>query len=127
MRRVITVLILMLVAACQMPQQAAGPPQFVVFFRAGDAALSPVGRAVVDQIVAAARDQHPARIEVIGENDGITPAGENVADRRAANVVAALTKAGIDPAIVTSAGSVVPAGAGLPAHQVMVRFHPAAS
>jgi outer membrane protein OmpA-like peptidoglycan-associated protein len=128
MPRIAIAFVLLLVAACQVPTQTAQRPdalqQFVLFFRDGGATLTADGRAIIDRIAAVARERHPARIEVIGSNDGISPNRERLADRRAEAVAAALTKAGVDPAIITRSGAVEPAGAGVAAHQVAVRFQP---
>ncbi|HEX4114064.1 MAG TPA: OmpA family protein [Stellaceae bacterium] len=128
MRRVAIALVLLLVASCQAPPQMAQRPtalqQFVLFFRDGGAALTADGRAIVDRIAAAARELHPQRIEVIGANDGMAPNREKLADRRAAAVADALVKAGVDPRIITRAGIEQPAGAGVAAHDVLVRFSP---
>jgi outer membrane protein OmpA-like peptidoglycan-associated protein len=128
MRRLAIVLALGLVTACQAPPRVAEHPtalqQFVLFFRDGGAALTADGRAIVEQIAASARKLHPSRIEVIGRDDGIAPSRENLADRRAAAVAVALAKAGVDPTIITRAGSAQPAGAGVAAHNVLVRFSP---
>jgi outer membrane protein OmpA-like peptidoglycan-associated protein len=120
--------VLLVLAGCQMPTQMAQRPtalqQFVLFFRDGGATLTTDGQAIVDRIAAAARTLHPRRIEVIGGNDGIAPSREELADRRATTVAAALAKAGVDPRIIHRAGTAEPAGAGVAAHDVLVRFSP---
>ena len=96
--------------------------QYVVFFRDGQANLTPDGDKIVQRIAAAAKQLHPGKIEVIGSNDGLSPGRENVADERAATVALSLAKAGIKPTVITRAGRAEPAGTGLSAHQVVVRF-----
>ena len=105
-------------------QAASGPAfhQFVVFFRDGQAGLTPDGDQVVQRIAAAAKQIHPGKIEVIGSNDGLALNRENVADARAATVVRSLEQAGVKSTAIARAGNALPAGTGLAAHQVIVRF-----
>jgi OmpA-OmpF porin, OOP family len=112
-------------AAAQQQTQASASHQYVVFFREGQAALTPDGDQIVQRIAAAAKQLHPGRIEVIGSNDGLSRGRESVADQRAATVAQSLVKAGINPTLIARAGSVEPSGTGLDAHRVLVRFeHP---
>jgi outer membrane protein OmpA-like peptidoglycan-associated protein len=109
-------------ALAQQQMQTSTSHQYVVFFRDGQAALTPDGDQIVQRIAAAARQVHPGRIEVIGSNDGLSRGRESVADQRAATVAQSLTKAGINPTVIARAGSVEPSGTGLAAHRVVVRF-----
>ncbi len=111
-------------ALAQQQTQTSNSHQFVVFFRDGQAALTPDGDQIVQRIAAAAKQLHPGRIEVIGSNDGLSRERENVADQRAASVAQSLAKAGINPTVIARAGSVEPSGTGLAAHRVVVRFEP---
>lgn len=108
-------------AAPAMAQQQQPDRQFVVYFRDGDAALTRDADALVDKIVAIAREHRPIRIELIGVNDGLSTTREHIADERAAAIAQSLAKAGVDPAIITRAGMEKPAGAGIAAHEVVVR------
>jgi outer membrane protein OmpA-like peptidoglycan-associated protein len=105
-------------------QVATGPAfhQYVVFFRDGEAGLTPDGQQIVQRIADAAKQLHPGKIEVIGSNDGLATTRENVADARAAAVAHSLEQAGIKSTAIARAGSAKPAGAGIAAHQVIVRF-----
>ncbi len=105
----------------QSPQTSAFP-QYVVFFRDGQAALTPDGDQIVQRIAAAAKQLHAGRIEVIGSNDGLSRGRENVADQRAATVAQSLAKAGIKSTVIARAGSVEPSGTGLSVHRAVVRF-----
>ena len=96
--------------------------QYVVFFRDGQATLTSEGDKIVQRIAIAAKQLHPGKIEVIGSNDGLSLGRENVADQRAVTVALSLAKAGIKPTVIRRAGIAEPAGTGLPAHQVVVRF-----
>lgn len=111
-------------ALAQTQAPAAGPAfhQYVLFFRDGQAVLTPDGKQIVDRIAAAAKQLHPGKIEVIGINDGLAMTRENVADARAASVAHSLEQAGIKPTVIARAGSAAPAGSGIAAHQVIVRF-----
>jgi outer membrane protein OmpA-like peptidoglycan-associated protein len=106
------------------PQAASGPAfhQYVVFFRDGQAALTPDGNQIVQRIAEAAKQLHPGKIEVIGSNDGLAMTRENIADARAATVVQSLEQAGVKSTAIARAGSAQPAGTGVAAHQVIVRF-----
>lgn len=128
MRRAAVAFVFLLVASCQssLTQGPAQPQQFVIFFRDGSATLSAEGREIVDHIAVAARKLHPAQIIITGQNDGLPPKRENMADQRAIVVAAALAKAGIDPSIIRRAGSEEPKGVGIAAHSVLVRLSPPA-
>jgi outer membrane protein OmpA-like peptidoglycan-associated protein len=102
--------------------QAQPNQQFVVYFRDGDAALTGDANALVDRVIAAARAHRPVRIELIGVNDGLSTAREHVADQRADTIAHSLAKAGVDRAIITRAGVEKPAGSGVSAHEVVIRF-----
>jgi outer membrane protein OmpA-like peptidoglycan-associated protein len=102
--------------------QAQSDRQFVVYFRDGDAALTGDANALVDRVIAAARAHRPMRIELIGVNDGLSTAREHVADKRADAIAQSLVKAGVNPAIITRAGMEKPAGSGVSAHEVVIRF-----
>jgi hypothetical protein len=102
--------------------QAQSERQFVVYFCDGDAALTDDAKALVDRVVAAARAQRPMRIELIGINDGLAAAREHVIDNRAKAIAQSLAKARVDPAIITRAGVEKPAGSGISAREVVIRF-----
>jgi hypothetical protein len=125
MGRVILILI-SLSALCGFgPRSAASAQsdrQFVVYFHDGDAALTGDANALVHRVIAAARAHRPVRIELIGVNDGLSTARESVADRRADTIAHSLRNAGVDPAIITRAGMEKPAGSGVSAHEVVIRF-----
>jgi len=122
MRRVVVLLVLVALAGCAWPLPG-GIQQFVVFFRTDDATLSLEARSIVSQVVVAAHDFHPAKIEVEGHADGALPQDAALADRRAEAVVKALEDGGIDPAIIGRHANIVATEAGIAAHQVIVRFH----
>jgi flagellar motor protein MotB len=109
-------------ALAQQQTQTSASHQYVVFFRDGQAALTPDGDQIVQRIAAAAKQLHPGRIEVIGSNDGMSRGRENVADQRAATVAQSLAKAGINPTVIARAGNAEPSGTGSAAHRVVVRF-----
>jgi outer membrane protein OmpA-like peptidoglycan-associated protein len=125
MGRVILILISLAALCGFVPPLAASAQsdqQFVVYFRDGDAALTGDANALVDRVIAAVRAHRPVRIELIGVNDGLSKAREDVADKRADTIAQSLRKAGVDPAIITRAGIEKPAGSGVSAHEVVIRF-----
>jgi outer membrane protein OmpA-like peptidoglycan-associated protein len=125
MGRVIFILISLAALCGFVPPLAASAQsdrQFVVYFRDGDAALTGDANALVDRVIAAVRAHRPVRIELIGVNDGLSKAREDVADKRADTIAQSLRKAGVDPAIITRAGIEKPAGSGVSAHEVVIRF-----
>jgi outer membrane protein OmpA-like peptidoglycan-associated protein len=127
MRRIAVLLILLAVGACA--AQPAPPPsaalqQFVLFFRANEASITEDGHLIINQIVLAVRERHPAKIAVEGRADGDGPADAQLARHRAQVVVAALREAGIDPQTIEESASVAPPDTGLAAHQVTVRLTP---
>ena len=121
MRRIISVVLLVLLAGCTAsPSPAPAPPQpkqFGIFFTVGSAKLTPDGQQVVDAIAAAARDSKPSSITVEGEVDGTSPRDAQLADQRATVVTTALKAAGVDPAkIAQHAALALPAQTDLTTH-----------
>jgi len=97
MRRIVSLVLLVLLAACATNPPAPAPPKrFDIFFQAGSSRLTPEGQQVVDTIVAAIRDTKPSSIVVEGEADGTQPKDAQLADQRAITVASALKAAGVD-------------------------------
>jgi len=115
MRRVIPLVILVLLAACQ--TKPLPPKQFDVFFTVSSAKLTPEGQQVVDTIVAAIRQSNPSSIIVEGEADGKQPKDAQLADQRGTTVANALKTAGVDPAKISQhAALALPAQTDLATH-----------
>ncbi|HLJ20923.1 MAG TPA: OmpA family protein [Stellaceae bacterium] len=119
MRRIISVVLLVLLAGCTASPSPAPPQpkQFDIFFTVGSAKLTPDGQQVVDAIAAAARDSKPSSITVEGEADGTSPRDAQLADQRATVVTTALKASGVDPAkIAQHAALALPAQTDLTTH-----------
>ncbi|MDB5405964.1 MAG: hypothetical protein JWL84_876 [Rhodospirillales bacterium] len=116
MRRVIAVSLLLGLAACA----TATPPQYVVFFPKGDAALTPDAQAIVAQIADAARG-NSSKLIVEGKADGGKPQDAALADERATVVVRELAAAGVENARMEKRPAAPAAGVtGVAAHEVTV-------
>jgi hypothetical protein len=118
MRRIIPLVLLVLLAACETkPAPPLPPKQFDVFFTVGSAKLTPEGQQVVDTIVAVIRDKRPSSVVVEGEADGTLPKDAQLADQRGTAVASALKTAGVDPATIAQhAALVLPAQTDLATH-----------
>jgi hypothetical protein len=118
MRRIVPVVSLILLAACNAnPPARPAPKQFDVFFQVGSARLTPEGQQVVDTAVATIRDTKPSSIVVEGEADGGTPKDAQLADQRATTVTNALKTAGVDSTkIAQHAALALPANADAATH-----------
>ncbi|HKX08632.1 MAG TPA: OmpA family protein [Stellaceae bacterium] len=130
MRRIVPLVSLILLAACNSTPPAPPPPkQFDIFFQVGSAKLTPEGQQVVDTAAAAVRDTKPSSVVVEGQADGATPKDAQLADQRATTVTNALKTAGVDPAKVAQhAALALPANTDaathISTHKVTVQLMP---
>lgn len=130
MRRIVPLVSLILLAACNANPPAPLPPkQFDIFFQVGSARLTPEAQQVVDTAVAAVRDTKPSSVVVEGQADGATPKDAQLADQRATTVTTALKAAGVDPTkIAQHAALALPANTDpathISTHKVTVQLMP---
>lgn len=118
-----TLVCAMLLAAAGCADRLSAPHQYVVFFPASTADLTPEGKQVVDRVAANARESRPSKVVVEGHADGGTPKDASLANDRARAVLLALSESGVTP--VELAQSAPPPGTtGVAARKVVVRFVP---
>jgi outer membrane protein OmpA-like peptidoglycan-associated protein len=102
-------------------EAAAQSRMFVVFFGTGEDRLTAEAGKVVAEIAAAAKEKSGAKLEVAGYGDDDHGRDKDLAERRAASVVGALTAAGVPQArIETKPGSPPAEATGIPVHKVTV-------
>jgi len=105
------------------PAPATPEQNFIVFFPDEGVDITSEGQAVVDKIASEAKTANPAKITVMGEDDGGTAHDAEVASERGAHVAAALIAAGLAPSVVQQVVGVPPKGAtSIAAHKVVVKF-----
>ena len=130
MRRIVPLVSLILLAACNAKPPAPAPPkQFDIFFEVGSARLTPEAQQVVDTAAATVRDTKPSSVVVEGQADGVAPKDAQLADQRATTVTNALKAAGVDPTKVAQhAALALPANTDpathISTHKVTVQLMP---
>lgn len=88
------------------PPPAAAPPQFIVFFGLDSADLVPEAQRVVSDAAGAAKEFGAASIHIVAHTDssGSNAYNQNLSERRANAVRAALEANGIPAASITASG-----------------------
>jgi outer membrane protein OmpA-like peptidoglycan-associated protein len=118
----VALLALTLVLGGRAPAQTR---EFVILFGTDQSRLTREAQAIVDLIVARARQQHPATIAVAGYGDGDTAHDAVLADQRAKAVIAALAAAGIGrETLKETAPQPADKAPGIPVHKVTVTLEP---
>jgi outer membrane protein OmpA-like peptidoglycan-associated protein len=94
---------------------------FIVFFGTGEDRLSAEAEKVVDEVAAAAKEARGSTLVVAGYGDDDQARDKDLAERRAASVVRALSAAGVPPNRIETKPGAPPAQAtGIPVHKVTV-------
>jgi outer membrane protein OmpA-like peptidoglycan-associated protein len=88
------------------PAPAAAPPQFIVFFGLNSADLVPEAQRVVSDAAGAAKEFGAASLQIVAHTDssGSNAYNQNLSERRANAVRAALEANGIPAASITASG-----------------------
>ncbi len=123
MRRVAILLLLTVPGACAW--LAPAPREFVVFFQADSATLTPEAAPIVTQIAAAAKTSHAGSITIEGDADGATERDATLAIERSKAVANALLAAGVDATKVDVKDTAALTGTpGVASHKVRVEVVP---
>ena len=118
MRRLFLLFSLLAIAACAQqappPPQAAAPPppppppehNYTVFFDWDRANITPEGQQIVEAAAATYKSQPPVPVQVTGHTDtsGSPAYNQGLSVRRAQNIAAALTQAGVPQSAMTVTG-----------------------
>jgi len=111
----------LLATALLITDAVAQSRMFVVFFGTGEDRVTTEAEKVVAEAAAAAKEKSSAKLEVAGYGDDDHGRDTDLAARRAASVVRALTAAGVPQGRIETKPGAPPAEAtGIPVHKVTV-------